>query len=354
MDLRANTGGTVKVGPILNKEGKALNSKKLWPKQVFLSENEGPLMPMMDKTLMPVDIDGYFDIPLPSLQPGSLQIIVAVEGYVTSHYERTVLSERAYGEKYGNDILKVEATNVPISDKGYVHTDPNMIVGIDLARVLHQDSRLNLQNTFIGQVGTVASPHKTDMEPLVKLVNKLQETVQVSHQLACDKIDKFQTTSSEIDTLRTQMLAMVLGLKEVFDEVQKRQLKAETVGDMLKDELVPLAKGIDVAKLSELVINICTAIGQLEILTVKQITGGGPLDTKDGKVRLADGDIKLEDGKVFAKDVEQKGGYSLGKDGIGGIEASLARVIREEMKKVSEKVDKIEGKVTKRIGRAHH
>jgi len=125
------------------------------------------------------------------------------------------------------------------------------------------------------------------------------------------------------------------------------ELKASDVEALLQKAVSPIVKQGEVEQIADVLTKLSSSILSIEIPSVKDITGGGPLDTKDGRVRLVDGDITIKDGKVFAEDVNQKSGYSLGKDGISRIKEDL-------MKHMTDLMKRLEDKVNKKIGRTHH
>ena len=63
----------------------------------------------------------------------------------------------------------------------------------------------------------------------------------------------------------------------------------------------------------------------------KQIVGANYMMRVKGKGL---GEVELQNGLVHASDVVQKGGYSLGKDGIGRIKSDIITCLKEEVVKL--------------------
>jgi len=334
MFIKEHTNTIVKVGPINNRDGTAFNRKRLNFKEVHITDAQGALEPVAEGSQMRVDQDGFYDILVPGAAPGSITIAIFISGLTAHAFEHTVISERAYASMFGNSIPDTKAINVPVRD-GHVVTDPNLIVGIDLDRVANKETELDL-NLNIKSVGKVNAPHVTD---LTKVLSAIRNEGANSEPFI-EKVDEIKQCVADTDpsVLKVQLLAIVQGLKAVFDQVLKVQLKEETVDSVIKDNLAGYAKREDVVKVESALGELVGCIESLEIPAVGDFVAAIPIETKDGKVRVVsgtgEGEIALKNGQVVASDVVAKDGYSIGKNGLGRIKSDIINVLKKEVQKL--------------------
>jgi len=383
MFICANTDTTIKLGPVTDKSGKAFNRKRLFHKEVLFSINAGSLANFASQQDIPADLDGYYNLKLPPLTPGNLMIIVQLDGHPEQAFHYTVLSKHGYGRMFSNEIQSVNAVNVPI-ENGYVKTDPNLIVGVDFEKCLNLDAKLVMPNTFLGGVGKVASPHITDLSPVVSAIRDHAKDTDTRIERLRVGINSLGEYLEKLDPIGENQRTTINYMKELLAHTQElagavKVLDTRTISDQLVDIIKRLCSAADFAQQAKLTIDdidksigsavedlpdmenisaiitslvaISERVAALKIPTVEEITGGGPLDTKDGRMRLVngtgEGEIELEEGLVHASDVKHKSGYRLAKDGLGSITACLENCIRDECQK-------LQPPAPKNVAQQHH
>jgi len=370
MYICENTETTVKIGPVTSKDGKAFNRKRLFQKEVFYALNSQSLGNFASTKDIPVDLDGYFNLALPAMTPGNLKIVVVLDGYPLQDFNITVLSRHAYSRMFSNEMQKVDAVNVPI-ENGHVVHDPNMIVGVDFAKCLNLDAEIAMPNTFLGGVGQVASPHVTDLSPVMNSMNDLASATGTridrldTDLKACEEylakldimgenqrttihcmkellaqIGQMEGAVKRLDTevVLSEVAAVAELVANAIDAIAMTRITPETISQCVVEAAKGAATDKDVAQVAHALHALVEAVSGIKIPSVKEITGGGALDTQDGRVRIVTGkghgEIELEDGLVHASDVVHKSGYSLGKDGLGSIKADIITCLKEEVVKL--------------------
>ena len=353
MFICENTATTVKVGPVQSRDGKKFSRKKLFNKEVMFCINSGSLANFAGGKDILVDLDGYYNVDLPPLTPGNLKIVVQLDGYPDNAFNFIVLSRHAYQRMFTNGLQEVAAINIPI-ENGYVLTDPNMVVGIDFEKTMNADAKLDMPNLRTGSVGEVERPHVTDLEGIRSTISQHDVASDKRHRdaLVAPKAIQEQLARLNTDALQKQ-LGTILGNIKALQKSFESMITKEDVSKATDASVRELATSEELNAVVESLQAMQLSLTSLKIPSVEDF--GGPLDTKNGRVKLAfgtdEGELMLQDGMVRVSDVQQKAGYSLAKDGIDSV---LAKLEKHITKVVTSQMTRIEDQVKKKVNRGHH
>jgi len=387
MFLSAGKPTIVKIGPIPGKDGGAFRRPRLFHTEVCFSLNGSKLKPFGNEVEMPIDLEGYYNVTVPALSPGLLKLVITIDGLRLHDYNYIILSELGYTRLFTDTPESVIATNVPVKD-GHVVTNPDMVFGIDFAKSKNLDAEMAMPNAHIGSVGRVASPHITDIQPVVDAVNTKGAAMATAHVAILEAIENIGATMEALDTILEQAkvsighhegveagLKLIERLVEELDRtdytgqlahmsncitdldgtINESRITVNDVVEGLGDSLDQLAKAGQISDVSKILAAIRAAIASLNIPTVDEITGGGPLDTKDGRVRVTEGTDKGEllivDGMVYASDIKDKRGYSLKKDGLEAMHTEITSIINEVKREI---ITVLKDEIKKKRASHHH
>ena len=332
--LRQATDVTVKVGPLVGQVNSSIiQQPEVVAEHIYVCSNGGKMVRKNEATPAVHDQLGMFDCRLSApdvTDVGQLDVIMYVSGAKLVHHTFQVIPQAKYDELFKGKPVKMEVDNL-FDANGFVRINPDIALPIDLKKIINKDAAVNLPGVTVGTVGKLSGyvDHSKDLSDLTDYVVALHEGVSEDAKAVSAGIGNINKSIGNLKV--NEVIELVRNIQEKVTEYNTvlGQLAAKDVdvAGPINAAVEDLSKTKDIQQIAALLVKLSIAIQGLKIPTVKEITGGGPLDTKDGCVRVVNGDkpgeISLTDGMVIASDVKNKSGYKFSRDGFETIKHSL-------------------------------